>query len=91
MGFHFLHFRIMHLWKPTERLDCIDLENDFYLIKFRLIEDYEKVLKGGEGGLVCRGALSYYSCMGALFQTHSGCLLKGCCMDLHIGAPFDSQ
>ena len=54
MGFHFLHFRIMHLWKPTGRLDCIDLENDFYLIKFRLIEDYEKVLKkrevGGGGG-----------------------------------------
>lgn len=29
------------------RLDCIDLENDFYLIKFGLVEDYEKVLKGG--------------------------------------------
>ena len=85
MGFHFLHFRIMHLRKSTVRLDCIDLENDFYLIKFRLIEDYEKVLKKREvgvgGGLVCKGALSYYSFMGALFQTHNGYLLKGCGMD----------
>ena len=51
MGFHFLHFRIMHLRKSTVRLDCIDLENDFYLIKFRLIEDYEKVLKKREVGV----------------------------------------
>ena len=47
IGFHFLHSRVMHLWKPAGRLDCIDLENDFYLIKFGLVEDYEKVLKGG--------------------------------------------
>lgn len=47
VGFHFLHARIMHLWKLAGRLDCIDLENDFYLIKFGLVEDYEKVLKGG--------------------------------------------
>lgn len=40
VGFHFLHSRIMHLWKPAGRLDCIDLENDFYLIKFRLVEDF---------------------------------------------------
>nr|POE75723.1 hypothetical protein CFP56_49131 [Quercus suber] len=25
VGFHFLHSRIMQLWKPTSRLDCIDL------------------------------------------------------------------
>lgn len=46
VGFHFLHSRIMQLWKPTGRLDCIDLENDFYLCKFGLVEDFEKVLKG---------------------------------------------
>lgn len=47
VGFHFLHSKIMHLWNQQGRLDCIDLENEFYLIKFRLAEDYEKVLKGG--------------------------------------------
>ncbi|XP_050259954.1 uncharacterized protein LOC126705034 [Quercus robur] len=47
VGFHFLHSRIMQLWKPAGRLDYIDLENDFYLCKFRLVEDFEKVLKGG--------------------------------------------
>ena len=47
MGFHFLHSRIMQLWKPTGRLDCIDLGEDFFLIKFGLIEDYDTVLKGG--------------------------------------------
>ena len=34
VGFHFLHSRIMQLWKPTGRLDCIDLGEDFFLIKF---------------------------------------------------------
>ena len=47
VGYHFLHSKIMQLWKPARRLDCIDLENDFYLIKFGLVEDFEKVLKGG--------------------------------------------
>ena len=47
VGFHFLHSRIMQLWKPAGRLDCIDLGEDFFLIKFGLIKDYDKVLKGG--------------------------------------------
>ena len=46
VGFHFLHSRIMQLWKPMGRLDCIDLGENFFLIKFGLIEDYDKVLKG---------------------------------------------
>ena len=47
VGFHFLHSRIMQIWKPAGRLDCIDLGEDFFLIKFGLIEDYDSVLKGG--------------------------------------------
>nr|POF04309.1 hypothetical protein CFP56_16366 [Quercus suber] len=42
VGFQFLHSRIMQLWKPAGRLDCIDLGEDFFLIKFGLIEDYDK-------------------------------------------------
>lgn len=37
----------MQQWKPARRLDCIDFSKDFFLIKFGLIEDYDKVLKGG--------------------------------------------
>ena len=28
-------------------MDCVDLEKDFYLIRFGLVEDYDDVLKGG--------------------------------------------
>ena len=37
----------MQLWKPAGRLDCIDLGEDFFLLKFGLIEDYDTALKGG--------------------------------------------
>ena len=47
VGFHFLHSRIMALWKPVERLECIDLEMGFYLIRFGLVEDLDKVMKEG--------------------------------------------
>ena len=47
VGFHFLHSRIMSLWKPGGRLDCVDLGHDFFLICFGLIEDFDKVLRGG--------------------------------------------
>ena len=33
VGFHFLHSRIMLLWKPMGRLDCIDLGENFFLDK----------------------------------------------------------
>ena len=47
VGFHFLHARIMSLFKPAGRLECIDLEMGFFLIRFGLVEDYDNVLKGG--------------------------------------------
>ena len=47
MGFQFLHSKLMSMWKPIGRLDCVDLEKDFYLIRFGLVEDYDNVLKGG--------------------------------------------
>lgn len=37
----------MQLLKPARRLGCVDLSKDFFLIKFGLVEDYDKVLKGG--------------------------------------------
>nr|POE54643.1 hypothetical protein CFP56_68815 [Quercus suber] len=47
VGFHFLRSKIMGLWKPAGRLDCVDLGRDFFLIKFGLVEDFENVIKGG--------------------------------------------
>ena len=47
VGFQFLHSKLMSMWKPLGRLDCVDLEKDFYLIRFGLVEDYDNVLKGG--------------------------------------------
>lgn len=47
VGFHYLHSKIMSLWKPAGRLDCVDLGKEFYLMKFGLVEDFDNVLKGG--------------------------------------------
>ncbi|XP_065638160.1 uncharacterized protein LOC136071147 [Quercus suber] len=47
VGFHFLHSRVMSMWKPAGRLDCVDLGKDFFLIRFGLVEDYDRVLRGG--------------------------------------------
>ena len=47
VGYQFLHSKLMSLWKPAGRMECVDLEKDFYLIRFGLVEDYNYVLKGG--------------------------------------------
>lgn len=47
VGFNYLTFKINTLWKPTTRIDSVDLIKDFFLIKFNSNDDYDKVLKGG--------------------------------------------
>ncbi|KAF3970060.1 hypothetical protein CMV_006197 [Castanea mollissima] len=47
VGFHFLHSRLTSMWKPSRKMDCIDLGHGFFLINFSLKEDHAKVLKGG--------------------------------------------
>ena len=47
MGFHFLHYKLTSMWKPSGKMDCIDLGSSFFLIKFSLKEDHARVLKGG--------------------------------------------
>lgn len=47
VGFNYLTFKINALWKPTARMDCVDLGKDFFLIKFSDDGDYDKVLRGG--------------------------------------------
>nr|POF07980.1 hypothetical protein CFP56_55293 [Quercus suber] len=45
MGFNYLHSKILALWKPVGKLDCIDLGRDYFLIRFSLQEDHDLVLK----------------------------------------------
>ena len=47
VGFNFLHNRLLAMWKPTGRLDCVGLGNGFFLTRLSLREDYENILKRG--------------------------------------------
>ena len=47
VGLNFLHNRLLSLWKPTGRFDCVDLEHGFYLTRFSLKDDYEAILRKG--------------------------------------------
>lgn len=47
VGFSYLHSRIMGLWKPSGRLDMMDLGKDYFLVRFSNQEDLEVVLKRG--------------------------------------------
>ena len=47
MGFNFIQNKLNLLWKPTGRLDYVDLGEDFYSVKFSMREDMEAVLKSG--------------------------------------------
>ena len=47
VGFNFLHNRLLSLWKPACRLDCINLGYEFFLVRLSLKEDYETVLSKG--------------------------------------------
>ena len=47
VGFSYLTFKLNALWKPATRMDCFNLGNDYFLIKFYYSDDYDKVLHGG--------------------------------------------
>ncbi|XP_023887142.1 uncharacterized protein LOC111999250 [Quercus suber] len=47
IGYNYLTFKINAMWKPTARMDCVDLGKDFFLIKFYDNGDSDKVLRGG--------------------------------------------
>nr|POE60794.1 uncharacterized protein CFP56_44005 [Quercus suber] len=47
IGFNFIQNKLMQLWKPNGRLDCVDLGNDFFLTRFLAKEDMEAVLRRG--------------------------------------------
>ena len=47
VGYSYLTFKINTLWKPSARMDCVNLGHDFFLIKFNDDSDYDRVLCGG--------------------------------------------
>ena len=47
MGLNFLQTKLNFLWKPVGRLDCVDLGNEFYLVRFSLKEDMDAILEKG--------------------------------------------
>ena len=47
VGFSYLTFKINSFWKPTTRIDCVNLGKDYFLIKCYSFDNYDKVLNGG--------------------------------------------
>ena len=47
VGFNFLQSKLNLLWKPTGRIDCVDLGHDFYSVRFALKEDLDSVMEKG--------------------------------------------
>ena len=47
VGYHFLHSKLLGMWKLIGKMDCMDLGHDFFLIKFLVKEDHSKGFRGG--------------------------------------------
>ncbi|GMY19594.1 hypothetical protein FCV25MIE_14833 [Fagus crenata] len=47
VGFKYMDFKTRSLWKLVGDMQCIDLGNDYFLIRFKLEEDYWRVVNGG--------------------------------------------
>ena len=47
ISLNYIQMKLLALWKPAGRLDYVDLEKDFYLVRFSLKEDHDVVLRKG--------------------------------------------
>lgn len=47
VGYAYLLCRITSIWKPKAKMELIAMENDYYLVKFNFVEDYEHAQLGG--------------------------------------------
>ncbi|KAK4729524.1 hypothetical protein R3W88_022512 [Solanum pinnatisectum] len=47
MGYIYLQNRLQTLWQPSEKINLIDLGEEFYLIKLSWPENFEKILHKG--------------------------------------------
>lgn len=46
-GFKYFDLRIRVLWKPSAKMDIVDLDNDYYIVNFANQADFVKALTGG--------------------------------------------
>ena len=73
VGYNYLTFKLNALWKPSARMDCVNLGHDFFLIKFSDDSDYDKVLRGdpwfiGEHFLAIKPWEPYFKALEATFS-----------------------
>ncbi|GMI90637.1 hypothetical protein HRI_002733000 [Hibiscus trionum] len=47
IGYRALLTRVKALWVPVGKLELVDLDNEYYLVRFKLESDYDRVLSGG--------------------------------------------
>ena len=47
VGLNFIQSKLNQIWRPEERLDCVDLTYGFFLVRFYAKGDFEKVIKKG--------------------------------------------
>lgn len=47
VGFSYLQSKLTQLWKPSGRMDCVDLTYGFFLVRFHSKEDLDNVIKKG--------------------------------------------
>ena len=47
IGFTYIQNKLQQLWKPSGRIDCVDLGNEFFLTRFSMKEDLDAVLRKG--------------------------------------------
>ena len=47
VGFSSLQSKLIQIWKPLGRMNCIDLTYGFFLVRFYSKEDLDNVIKKG--------------------------------------------
>ncbi|KAK9032377.1 hypothetical protein V6N11_056648 [Hibiscus sabdariffa] len=47
IGYNALRTKIYELWKPSQPIRLMDIENDYYLVSFRAHSDYKRILASG--------------------------------------------
>ena len=47
VGFSYMKNKLVQLWRPTRRMDCVDLTHGFFLVRFYTKEDLDSVLEKG--------------------------------------------
>ena len=44
VGYSYMQSKLVQLWKPTRRMDCVDLTHGFFLVRFYTKEDLDSIL-----------------------------------------------